>query len=666
MAGSSEQPGANRLLIVEDDAAERRVLAAMFQGEGFDVTACGSASEAFEQLARRRFAAAVVDLRLPDLAEQEFLERLSTVARDVPLVIYTAYGSYEAAKEAINCGARAFVEKAGDPEELIRRVHQAVRTCLEQRARLLEQAVAERTRELEEANRALRREVEERQRVEDELRLRDHAVEVSSEGISITDARQPDHPVIYVNRGFQRITGYSAAEIVGKKLPLLKGPETDSAAAQKLRDAMRRGHECCVELLNYRKDGTPFWNRVSITPVRDKEGDLTHFIGVHHDVTEAKQGDRFRRLTQFSVDKSADAALWIAADGRILYGNQSACRLVGVSLNQLLQLKIWDIDRHHSPSQWQAFLERIRQEKAETTESAFRTASGTPVPVELSANHVQFERREYVCIFARDLSERKRAEEALRQREAELAHMARLATLWELTGGLAHEINQPLYAISNYGQGAARRLRDGTMDRDGLIRVMEQIAGEAHRASRIIARLRQLVSKRSPRRSTTQLNRLIRDCLALLQPELDRHQITVQLDLDDALPPVLADSVQIEQVILNLIRNAAEALQNVARGRRLIEIATRLDPDGAVGVVVADTGPGLAEANPERLFDAFYTTKDDGLGMGLAISRTIIQSHGGRIWFSTDQPEGISFHFTLPLETEGARDGSPSDRVHRG
>ncbi|HID77978.1 MAG TPA: PAS domain-containing protein, partial [Planctomycetaceae bacterium] len=338
MAGSSEQPGANRLLIVEDDAAERRVLAAMFQGEGFDVTACGSASEAFEQLARRRFAAAVVDLRLPDLAEQEFLERLSTVARDVPLVIYTAYGSYEAAKEAINCGARAFVEKAGDPEELIRRVHQAVRTCLEQRARLLEQAVAERTRELEEANRALRREVEERQRVEDELRLRDHAVEVSSEGISITDARQPDHPVIYVNRGFQRITGYSAAEIVGKKLPLLEGPETDSAAAQKLRDAMRRGHECCVELLNYRKDGTPFWNRVSITPVRDKEGDLTHFIGVHHDVTEAKQGDRFRRLTQFSVDKSADAALWIAADGRILYGNQSACRLVGVSLNQLLQL----------------------------------------------------------------------------------------------------------------------------------------------------------------------------------------------------------------------------------------------------------------------------------------------------------------------------------------
>jgi len=256
------------------------------------------------------------------------------------------------------------------------------------------------------------------------------------------------------------------------------------------------------------------------------------------------------------------------------------------------------------------------------------------------------------CIIAvvEDITERKRAEEALHQTQAELAHVARLTTLGELTTLIAHEINQPLGAMVNSANACLRWLAAQNLERAQQSAV--RVVADGQRAGAIITRIRALAQKAPSHKDWLDINDTIRDVLALARSEVHRHRVVVETHLAEPVPLVHADRIQLQQVLLNLLINALEALSGVGDGPR--EVVVRSDPDAAQGVLVTvrDSGPGLDPQHLDRLFDAFYTTKPRGLGMGLAISRSIIAAHGGRLWATANVPHGAVFQFTVPRGNE--------------
>jgi len=240
------------------------------------------------------------------------------------------------------------------------------------------------------------------------------------------------------------------------------------------------------------------------------------------------------------------------------------------------------------------------------------------------------------------------AEAAARQAQAQLAHITRVTVLGELTASIAHELNQPLAAIVINGNAALRWLGAKPANPDEAAQAAERIVRDANRATDLIKRLRAL-TKRGPGKTVwLDVNQIIADTLTLVRSEVARNHVSLAIDLADELPPVQVDPVQIQQVILNLVVNAIEAVSAQPAPSRAVEISTSVVPAGQVIVTVSDSGGGLGGAEQDRLFDAFYTTKPDGMGMGLAISRSIVESHGGRIWAGAAGGRGAAFSFSLP------------------
>jgi signal transduction histidine kinase len=244
--------------------------------------------------------------------------------------------------------------------------------------------------------------------------------------------------------------------------------------------------------------------------------------------------------------------------------------------------------------------------------------------------------------------ERKRAEDGLRLAQTELTHVARIATLGELTTSIAHEINQPLGAVVNNASACLRWLSAQNLEE--ARRSTALVIANGHRASEIIGRIRALAQKSPTRRDWLDLNETIHEITAIVHDDVQRHGVTLTTVLGRDLPLVLADRVQLQQVMLNLMINAIEAMSGSAEGSRDLVLRSSLGPTQGLLVSVEDSGPGLDLKNLDHLFDAFYTTKAHGLGMGLAISRSIVEAHGGRLWATANVPTGAVFRFTLPLE----------------
>src|SRR5262245_11311007 len=251
---------------------------------------------------------------------------------------------------------------------------------------------------------------------------------------------------------------------------------------------------------------------------------------------------------------------------------------------------------------------------------------------------------------ARLYAERQQAEEAVRQTQAELAHMARLTTLGELTASLAHEINQPIGAVVNNASACVRWLAAQNLEeaRQSAVRII----ADGHRAGDIINRIRALARKAPPHKDWLDVNALIREVLALVRSDVQRYGVTLQMHLAADLPPVRGDRIQLQQVVLNLLDNALDALRGVPEGSREVQISSGILASQSVHVAVRDTGSGLTAESLAHLFDAFYTTKPEGMGLGLAISRRIIEAHGGQLWGTPNTDPGATFQFTLPVGGE--------------
>jgi C4-dicarboxylate-specific signal transduction histidine kinase len=256
---------------------------------------------------------------------------------------------------------------------------------------------------------------------------------------------------------------------------------------------------------------------------------------------------------------------------------------------------------------------------------------------------------EEVISSLREVTERRRAEEQERQQQAELAHVARLRSMGALAAALAHEINQPLMAIVAYASGCMHRIEAEKSDPRELLGALQSLSEQAVRAGEIIRRLQNFVRKGPPQRQAVDVNELVRNVVAMAEVEARQRGIPLQTDLQDGLPWVLGDGIQIEQVIFNLVRNGVEAMAEGGHNGGAVRVRTRYGTERMVEISVCDHGRGLAPDLEARLFEPFLSTKPSGLGIGLSISRSIVEAHGGRLWATRNTDLGTTFCFTLPV-----------------
>jgi C4-dicarboxylate-specific signal transduction histidine kinase len=291
---------------------------------------------------------------------------------------------------------------------------------------------------------------------------------------------------------------------------------------------------------------------------------------------------------------------------------------------------------------------------AQPREKEYFRKNGSRVPVLIGGTAIGEEPQQGIA-FVLDLSERKRAEAQARESERryremqmELAHANRVATMGQLTASIAHEVKQPIAATVSNAQAGLRWLIREPPDLEEVRQALACIAKDGKRAGDVVGRIRDLIQKAPPRKDRFDLNGAIREVIELTRSEAMKNGVLVQTELTDNLPLIDGDRVQLQQVMLNLIVNAVEAMSGLTEGPRELLISAGKAEMGGVLVTVRDSGPGLAPAALERLFEAFYTTKPNGLGMGLSICRSIIEAHDGRLWASANVSRGATFQFTLP------------------
>ena len=272
--------------------------------------------------------------------------------------------------------------------------------------------------------------------------------------------------------------------------------------------------------------------------------------------------------------------------------------------------------------------------------------------LEIRVDERTLELREANRVLQEESTERERAQNEAWRRQNELAHVSRLSTMGEMATSLAHELNQPLSAVSSYARGCARRLRSGKGEPAQLLEAMERVAVQAERAGEIIRRIRGFVRKETPKWTKVDINAAVNDVVDLLGSELREYGVDLQLDLAADPPYALGDPVQIQQVILNIVRNGIEAINESGVPTRMLSVGTGVGDDGRIAIAIRDSGPGMSADIWERIFDPFFTTKADGLGMGLSISRSIVETHGGRIWVASEGKAGLTFRFALPVFKE--------------
>ena len=400
------------------------------------------------------------------------------------------------------------------------------------------------------------------------------------------------------------------------------------------------------------------WFLMSVIPFKGEKGGVV--IG-HTDISLRKKADKELRQAELNyrtvADFTYDWEWWQNPDHTFNYMSPSCERITGYKAEEFLNNpKLIDqIILSEDRNFWSKYNYELReQEQLQEIQFRIRKKDGTICWIEHASQPIKDGKGNFLGFRAsnRDITARKQAEEEVRLHRAELAHVTRVATLGELAASLAHEINQPLTAILSNAQAALRFLNNDKPDLEEVRDILTDIVSDDKRAGNVIRRLRTLFRNAELEMTSLDINRLINDTLEIIKSEVIMRKVSIKIESDKTLPPVIGDPIQLQQVILNLVMNASEAMANLEFNSRKVTIALEREDEKNVKIAIQDCGIGIAENKIDRLFEPFYTTKRDGLGMGLSISRSIIETHGGQLWAQNNPDGGATFYLTLPIYEE--------------
>ena len=476
---------------------------------------------------------------------------------------------------------------------------------------------------------------------------------------------EPNGHVTTWNSGAERIFGWSEGEILGEHCSIFypAGADASGQAAADLARSLEEGRHA-EEAWQRRKNRSEFLADITITPLLEADGTVRGFAKVIHDVTDRRAAERALEKREGHLRSILatvpDAMVVIDERGSILSFSSAAERLFGYTEAQVLDANVSmlmpnpDRDRHDS------YLRRYLDTGEPHIIGIGRIvtglrADGSTFPMKLSVGEALSGDQRLFTGFVQDLTERRDFEAKLEQVKSELIHVSRLSAMGTMASTLAHELNQPLTAIASYGEAAEELLQvPGEPDREVLQEAFREIASQSLRAGAIVRRLREFVSRGELAKTVEDLPSLINEASALALVGSRERGIAAQFHYAPEATPVLVDRVQIQQVLINLMRNAIEAMDK-APVRKLAVSTALLDPE-TVQVTIADTGSGIDPEIKARLFEAFASTKQAGMGLGLSICRTIVEAHGGRIRARDADGGGTEFQFTLlrpPAEAGG-------------
>ena len=418
--------------------------------------------------------------------------------------------------------------------------------------------------------------------------------------------------------------------------------------------AIERKSDYEVEFRILLPDATTKYIHTVGHPVFNASGDLVQFVGSSTDITERKRAEQATRLLAAIVESSHDAIVSKSLNGVITSWNKGAERLFGYAAEEAVGQNITLIIPPDRRDEERTIVEQLtRGERIDDFETVRMRKDGSLLDVSLTISPMKDASGRVVGAskLARDITERKRAEEALRQAQTDLAHASRLTTMGEFTASLAHEVKQPIAAVVTDANTCVRWITRDEPDLKEAREAAWRIVKDAKRASEIINRVHLLFKKGTPQRELVDLNEVAREMIVLLGDEASRHSISVRTELAEDLPHVIGDRVQLQQVLMNLIVNGVDAMHDIDGPRELI-IRSQPAENNELLLSVSDTGVGLPRQQADQIFNSFFTTKTHGTGMGLRISRSIVESHGGRLWAADNSPRGASFCFTLPTKAE--------------
>jgi PAS domain S-box-containing protein len=489
----------------------------------------------------------------------------------------------------------------------------------------------------------------------------DQLFEQAPEAVAVLST---DDRIVRVNKEFTRMFGYEPDEVLQRPINDLIVPEAQLGGARAYTRVLKQGGRVEVETVRKRKDGTEIDVSLLAMSVRSSSGAHVVNYAIYRDITERKRAEERLRESEARFQAMADTApvlIWMTGtDALCNYFNKPWLEFTGRTMEQEVGIG-WTEGVHPDDLQgcFDCFLPAFHARKPFRMEYRLRRADGEYRWVIESGIPRYTGADEFTGYIGSniDITELKRAEverQRLRQLEADLAHINRVSMMGELAASLAHELKQPIAAALTNAKTCVRWLRRDTPDVAEGCEAAFRMINDATRAAEVIDRVRSLYRRDTSDRELLDVNDLIREMITLLHDKADRNSISIRTELDSELPLITADRVQLQQVLMNLILNGIEAMKD-ANGE--LTITSKRTADTQLLVSVSDSGTGLAVGDVDRIFDAFFTTKAQGTGMGLSISRRIIESHGGRLWASANAERGATFQFTLPIEVAAA---SPS------
>src|SRR5271168_963311 len=493
---------------------------------------------------------------------------------------------------------------------------------------------------------------------EGEVKIR-RLVDANIIGIEFWDY---DGRILEANDAFLRLVGYDRDDLIAGRVDrdTLTPPEWRDYVARRVVDMKINGTIQPYEREFVRKDGSRVPVLIAAASFDESANQGVAFVLA---LTERKRAEEELRASEARfrtfVDHATDTFMLHSEDGTILDVNRHACESLGYSRDELIGMAPADFDPDANATFHHDIWGRLSAGEIFTFERRHRRRDGTEFPVEVRMREFSQGGKRFGVSLTRDITERKRAEAEARESErryrevqTELAHENRVATMGQLTASIAHEVSQPIAAAVTNANAALRWLSAERPDLEEVRQALGRIVENGNRAGEVVGRIRALIKKAPARKERVAINDAILGVVALTHGEAVENRVSVQTQLAEGLPVVEGDRVQLQQVILNLIVNAIEAMSGSNHAPRdLLVITEKAQPDGVL-VAVRDSGPGLAPETLERLFDPFYTTKANGMGMGLSICHSIIEAHGGRLWATPNLPRGAVFQLTLPANSE--------------